>query len=721
MDPFQGPVLQGRENPMKLGNSEAQPEGSEGRPLRTGLSVKLRERNKYVQAARSAKGATLTPNEVVALHREFDELWTSFDNKSVFKESYDAWRRAPQQSGHAAESQYRPSWGGGCKATPLAPAELCNYIREAGWPTYKDVFDTGQSSNFVPATDEVDWDDVKDFDAFGNESWARNVPRDTVPSMTTTQFDIIEKSIFHYLESLTSKVMSSGDVMLMAEGPLRRDLDQPVEGEGPAELGVWRSCVLITGTCFSPKVFDATLQTFVDPVAESAESLFPLLPCIVETRPRPCQVGRGFMAIPSDTSDEWIAQLIKKLRQIALFRVGYKAIKDNGTLWQSRIEGIEKLGMVWVEGMKEPLDFGLKARNAAKAEARNIARSEAQARRMSSVDPFSAEAAASSAQAAARAAKAAPKQSGRRRSSGQGPRAPSAEGGVVVPHVPPSAAAPEPELWLFDDGDAESVQSEWIPPNPFDDHFAARFDNVDDENLNLEALDEGDDLVFHDDLDALEAKYGHENGGGAARAVQQIAGVVDASVDAAAVDIGLAEAEGERPDGDAGPEEEDAPVEEEVLAWQTVTNPGGDGWWEFEGRRAAKVTHYSPGPFKTTIRCYRHTSCKLIVNVDLATDEAIKKWIAEVPRELPTHSVEERKALQALHFAYRQTVSLLALAICKNKKGIVDSGKHKIRVKILIFRSPRSCPFSSSPSSPCTPRLVSLELLTSFGSRLHPP
>lgn len=58
----------------------------------------------------------------------------------MFQEAYDEWRLAPATgSPVAVPKPYRPTWGGGCRATPFTYEELHEHLEAYGWPS-DDIF-----------------------------------------------------------------------------------------------------------------------------------------------------------------------------------------------------------------------------------------------------------------------------------------------------------------------------------------------------------------------------------------------------------------------------------------------------------------------------------------------------------------------------------------------------------------------------------------------------
>lgn len=316
-------VVVQRNNPSKL--FEAQ-EGPEQQPSsRRGLSPYMLEKNKHLSAAKQALGRPMTPAEQQEATAAFKALWAKMD-QGVFRETYSHWRAAPSAREVAAEMRpYMPSWGGGCSATPLTKFELHKHIRERGWPSDQDLLNLG--SELKVACDEGDdFSATAGYNLWGIGRLPRNVDRNMVDRV---QFNLCEKGLFNVLETRIGKeVADSGRAMLMITGP---SLAQPGRKE--------RSMCLVSGTCYSPKVWDATCLQFESKDMATAPEL--QLPCWVRVGVRECLVSNRFMAIDMRTSDEFILDLTQRMLSMEVHLVNYTVAEREGTLLWSRVDSVE--------------------------------------------------------------------------------------------------------------------------------------------------------------------------------------------------------------------------------------------------------------------------------------------------------------------------------------------------------------------------------------------
>eukprot|EP00959_Pyramimonas_sp_CCMP1952_P465578 9488548-Pyramimonas_sp.AAC.1 len=91
--------------------------------------------NRYIQDAKRAKGRNLTQDEVIEHRKEFQALFDESD-QDIYAEAYRDWRRGGGgEAEHQAQRKpYAMWWGGGSRASPVTPDELCKYIVLFGWP-----------------------------------------------------------------------------------------------------------------------------------------------------------------------------------------------------------------------------------------------------------------------------------------------------------------------------------------------------------------------------------------------------------------------------------------------------------------------------------------------------------------------------------------------------------------------------------------------------------
>ena len=256
----------------------------------------------------------------------------------------DLWASEPKSTSAetAIARPYAATWGGGCTATPLTKEELCADIQQEGWPTQAEIDDVSMEETRVPPNNLIAFDESEEFNLWGSGRAARNVDRQSYD--LPLQFEIIEKSVWRYMESLGKERAESGDVMLLVEGTSLGDPDRQ-----------FRSVVQVSGITWKPTVFDVTLNDFLqESDVSSAELGFP---CEVVIPQRPCKVTPNFICLDGSTSDDWIKHLVHSMRDIQLSEVKYIVLNRDGSVLASRLLEKTVVGMIWEAGMTSPLSF----------------------------------------------------------------------------------------------------------------------------------------------------------------------------------------------------------------------------------------------------------------------------------------------------------------------------------------------------------------------------
>lgn len=317
-------VVVERDNPSLFGGRRGLPQ-LEPQASKKGLNPYMLEKNKHMKAAKQALGRTMTPTEKSAAEEAFKDLWDAMDH-DVFNEAYAEWRSSPAPDGAISEAiAYRPSWGGGCRATPVTKEELRKHIVEHKWPS--DQYLQKRASEYKVAADEAtDFERSSNYNVWGIGRWPRNINREQVDRL---QFDICEKGLFNILEHrLGKRLADSGEVMLMISGS-----STVVPGRKE------RSLCFVSGTCYSPKVWDATMVQFESEADAHVEEM--VFPCWVRICTRECLVSKHFMVTDTRTSDEFIFGLTQHMSDMMAYLVNYEVVVREGSMLWSRIGSVE--------------------------------------------------------------------------------------------------------------------------------------------------------------------------------------------------------------------------------------------------------------------------------------------------------------------------------------------------------------------------------------------
>ena len=328
-----------RDNPVAL-PAALKPKAKEV-GLKRGLSPYMLEKNSWLQAAKRAKGGTLTEEEHLQARAEFKEHWNRIGNTEPFADAYQVWRQRHLVQQAPAIEPYRLMWGGGCRASPVAKEELHDEVQRHGWPTYAEVVDPGGAQFKILAETGVDFEASATFNLWGLGRAARNVR--TTPE-ERSKFEMIEKGIFSWLEHLGREVADRGDLMIM------------VVGDHIGRVGqIFRMAAIVSGVTYNPKIFEVTWLAFEEEGLSSAIQL--TFPFKVYVADRPCKISPHFQTIEAATSDEFIAKLFDKMANIRLYRLVYDAIIEHGSNKWSSVKSAESLGQLWEPGQRQHLRF----------------------------------------------------------------------------------------------------------------------------------------------------------------------------------------------------------------------------------------------------------------------------------------------------------------------------------------------------------------------------
>lgn len=258
--------------PVSLEGCIADPPAEPAEPpqKKRGLSPFLMFKNSLIKAAKTAKKASLTPEELATLAVQAKERWASMPDHTPYQDLYQAWRESPPTRPPTSDTEpYMAMWGGGTKASPVSAMELYRFHKEIGWPSDADVY---HSDKFHTKPEEVpELNDSRNFPLWGCAVCGSGVcqaqlehPRD---------FALVHKGMCNYLESMSREAAESGNTMIMVQGTRRGAPSQ-----------VFRQVVIIAGVSWSPKFFDAVLCKFGDADHEQIAELPPSFECCIMRR-----------------------------------------------------------------------------------------------------------------------------------------------------------------------------------------------------------------------------------------------------------------------------------------------------------------------------------------------------------------------------------------------------------------------------------------------------
>ncbi|CAK0877526.1 unnamed protein product [Prorocentrum cordatum] len=337
---FEEPIVARIPNPNLLPGDRAASEEADGDGTKRWLRRYMLAKNRHLEDARKSKGSRMIWGECVAHGEEFRELYADAD-PDVYNEAYADWRHSGGQHQHEQVQQpYELWWGGGSRASPFTPGELCQYIVQHGWPKDSAVFDVDLVERRATPDFKTKFTDTDEIDPWGMSRSARNADRPG--SRVPAAWDVVEKGIYKFLLSINAgkgEDDASG-VMLIIAG-------RTVHGDGHM-----RFASLVTDVTFNPCVFDVTLNEFEKHAHEELA-----LPSWVNIAERQSRVSVRHRAIDTNTSDQWINLLIDKLQHMDMYIAGYEICHGTGTLRRSKIIGLKLIGRLWDPSMQKPLAF----------------------------------------------------------------------------------------------------------------------------------------------------------------------------------------------------------------------------------------------------------------------------------------------------------------------------------------------------------------------------
>lgn len=306
---------------------------------RRGLSPFMLFTNKMLAAAKASKGGTLSLEQVGEVRRQARSTWDSLEDRSAFEGLYQAWQEKPRtEAAERAAHAFKPAWGGGCNATPISASELHEHYCNKGWPTHDEVHNAKPS--YIQADPTVDWSASKGVDLFGCDRSPLGVCRKDLEC--TSGFSVVHAGLCNVLELIPKTEVHGGQVMLLAEGTKKA---------GDGETLRW--AFMITGVCWSPKVFDATMLLFRNAALETASSL--PVPFDLGISQRASKVSDNFLCIAVEASGALARRMAQECSHITLYRPSYKILLGDGTLTWSRVTSLNKCGNLLAPGLNRPL------------------------------------------------------------------------------------------------------------------------------------------------------------------------------------------------------------------------------------------------------------------------------------------------------------------------------------------------------------------------------
>lgn len=600
---------------------------------RRGLNPFLMFSNRALHAARACAGRTLTKEEVCEVREGAKLTWgrLSDDDKQTHRDLYDEWLASGSVEGAPADAlappPYTPLWAGGCRASPVSASELYNWHQRHGWPTDHEIY-TKKDARITAST--MDFDQSSGFDCFGCLRGAHNICKTVLAN--TPGYDVAHNGMTNFLESLDRREAESGTVLVVLEG-----LDAT---DGSATR--WTP-FLITGTCWSPKVFEAALNHFV--VEEHARAARLDFPVDVAISVRASRLTERYRCIAEETSAHVVYELVRTFRQVVLHKAEYTLPMIDGSLRFSRIIGMQRVGVLWQVGLTKPLlaDVIAKQRKAQRQAHAALRRG----------DPLSA-----TSSGAGRRARSSRGRGRGRGGGGRGQARPPTEPRDVDPRpfadgpVEPAEAADGPAA-AEEEGDFEPacgadaapagcrLDEEYDVVADGDEHGQLMTSDEDEFEVSLAEIMAADD---GEDIEAAPAVGAH--GGIQATDGARIAEVAAEEAVMVGLDGGIAD---EAPATEAGEAMKAADAQAEHASGSVaqppptppepqlprlppgIVGPCPRGYILLDGALFLRVQRGNPRG-QLSVKCYWHNSCSWLLPLRLApSDEDIIRWGLELP------------------------------------------------------------------------------------------
>lgn len=570
--------------------STATTNGSDGQ--RQGLSPYMLAKNSHLAAAKLVKGSQLTPDEVCQATIDFKALWGAVDDHSTFQDAYKGYQESAAPERQVVKTQsgrpYISVWGGGSTSTPFTSQELHAYHAELGWPSDQEVFHSDEFE--IKPVLEPQLDEVTKYNLWAIGREGKNIDRAKVPCVQ--QFECILSGFINLFELCGKAVVDWQEMLLFVEG-------ETIAGSTEAR---WRFPMLLSGSCWNPKVFDMIRAKFMN--VDDAHSPILALPSDVYLCDRPCMASDRFQMLDSMTSDEVALELVNAFSRMTLYECEYDIPDVDGTLMASRIKNVRHVGILWEPGQTIPL------LNQSVKEKRKASRRPASAglKGLHATDPF-ADAPFSKGQQSSGASSSVALQSV---DAGVGLSNPL--GGAVMQGAELEPAAPSThtagDFQLDDAMDCADCDSH-VSGSDLEEYEHTFLDVVpppaEPVALDVDELAQGADAPADADLFAL---FDGTDLGLGEHSVPQ---------------GGASSSSGGDTVGVAG-----APA---VEPWQELVGPTtAMGYIYYKGRSHMRIIRGNP-KYSVTISCYNHPSCSFVLSEKRCpSDEELKKWSFEVGR-----------------------------------------------------------------------------------------
>lgn len=242
--------------------------------------------------------------------------------------------------------------------------------KEHGWPSNEHVYDKENRQTKVTSKHNIPFGLASNLRLWGVGARPHNVFLPT--GGVAQQVAVVEKGLMNTIEGLGKPAADVGDVMLVVDGPTLQDPSSHM-----------RFVMLVTGVCYSPKVFDVVMCEFEDNSRTTEPDL--QVPAVCRNSRRHCRLSRFFEAINAKTSTEIAFDLTQSLAVMRLSIAAYEVLDKDGTLVWSRITIVRAIGSLWAPGRQDLLG---KAKAKAKAKADAHRRAERIFESMLGGDPF---------------------------------------------------------------------------------------------------------------------------------------------------------------------------------------------------------------------------------------------------------------------------------------------------------------------------------------------
>ena len=550
--------------------------------------------NSQLKAAKEIKGGRLLAAEVATVRERAMAQFAAMDDeqRALHVSRFRSWQEevAPQAA-EAKPKQYKAHWGGGCRRTIISPEEFCDHCTKHGWPKDAEVYH-GQEHHALSDASQMGFGDASDFNLWGCWRKPSNVCRLSLGGRLE-KFEDVHTSLQNWIALLGPNAADTGSHLCIVQG-----LTLSEQGG----IRTKRFAMLLTGTCYSPRVADFAVLHFQ---GQSAEAEVLNLPCDLILGDTMCTITKARPVINFITSAELVESLVcqHQFTELKLFDADYTVLElDSGALDTLRLEGLSLVGDLFIQGSRGP---GI--RQPPKPRARRL-------RVGDPLNPAPRDIQRGRGQGRPRG------RAGRGRAGGRGRLADLADPSddPAAEELPHADAEPSvPARIMFDDCIDNSASE----------------DVVGSDGLSDGAIDE---------LNYLDEEAVQANTGGVSpfRSAEMSAGVAEESVS-----TGLAEASVVRNvDVSRGSSVEEASTPEDLVIY-----PSGRVYDSIAKRHVATIWRGKPAN-TLALRCYRRSKYTWVLpQWQDPGDEEIKRWILAVPRSKLHDSAEQRRAASKAH------------------------------------------------------------------------